>query len=316
MMRVILPIFVLSLLASCHKSGSGGGHSSGPTVYVAGYTGTPGLTTVGTYWKDTVPYRFPNSGGFTSMSVSDTNVYLLDGDGQSYWVNGVRQTIPDARFTKSIEVVNGDVYVVGATIASSASGFGTTAAAIYFKNGTQVDLSQNVPNMVAAYTNGMAVSGTDVYLCGYMFTGYNDTNDAVYWKNGAMTYLAGGFTAKAMAVSGNDVYIAGTSIYNGDAYWKNGVLQLLGPDPAIVSCILVSGSDVYVGGTTYGLNKAVYWKNGVEVELSGGYCVNAMAVVGSDVYAAGNSNGGYAVYWKNGVADTLGVGGATAIVVK
>jgi len=98
-------------------------------------------------------------------------------------------------------------------------------------------------------------------------------------------------------------------------------MQTLGPSPAILKCIAVSGNDVYVGGTTYGQGRAVYWKNGVEVDLPGGYTVNGIAVVGSDVYAVGNANGNsysqgdYAVYWTNGVVDTLGIGGANSIAV-
>ena len=299
---------------SCHKSGSGGS-GSGHTVFVAGYVGTPGLTTQGVYWKNGVAVPLNGSTGITSMGVTGSDVYLLDADGASYWKDSVRQTIPDGRFTHSILVSGSDVYVVGATIASSALG-GPTPAAIYFKNGAQVDLSQSVQNVGAASTTGMAVSGSDIYVSAYMDVGYNDTNDAVYWKNSTLNYLPNGYESKAIAVSGNDVYVAGTPIHGSDVYWKNGVMQQLGPDPALVSCILVSGNDVYVGGTTYGQNMAVYWKNGVEVLLQGGYSVNSMAVVGSDVYACGNSNGGYAVYWKNGVADTLGVGGASAIVVE
>ncbi len=127
--------------------------------------------------------------------------------------------------------------------------------------------------------------------------------------------------AGRVAVSGSDVYVAGTSLRNGDVYWKNGSMQTLGPSPAFVKCITASGNDVYVGGTTYGENHAVYWKNGVEVDLPGGYTVNDMAVIGSDVYAVGNANpgnngiGDYAVFWKNGVVDTLGIGHANAIAV-
>lgn len=308
--------FVLAMamvMVACHKHVNGSSAAK-PTVYVAGYTGTPGLTTTGVFWKNGVAVSIPNSSGFTSMYVNDTDVYLLDG--ATYWKNGAPQTIPDANFTKSIAVLNGDVYVVGSTIASSAGGVGTTAAGIYFKNGAQVDLTSTVQNIVASFTNQIAFSCSDVYLCGYMYAGYNDTNDAVYWKNSVMYTLANGYMAKAIAVSAGTVYVGGTSIHDGDVYWVNGAMQTLGPDPAIVNCIVVSGGDVYVGGTTYGQNKAVYWKNGVEVLLQGGYTVNAMAVVGSDVYATGNDNAGDAVYWKNGVADTLGVGGANAIVVK
>jgi hypothetical protein len=303
---------VLLWLGSCRKSGPG---SSGQNniVYVAGYVGTPGLQTTGVYWKNGVAVNVPNSGSITSMCLVDTNVYLLDGN--TYWENGVPQTVPNAVFTKSIVVSGSDVYVVGATIPSSSLGYNSTAAALYFKDGVPVDLSQNVSNVEAASTSGLAISGSDVYVSAYFSVGYNDTLDAVYWKNDSLNYLPYGYMAKGIAVSNNNVYVYGTPINGDDVYWKNGVLQTLGPSPAIANCMVVSGDDVYVGGTTYGQNNAVYWKNGVEVDLTGGYTVNAMAVVGTDVYAAGNANGGYAVYWKNGVVDTLGIGGANAIAI-
>ena len=307
--------------SSCHKHGGKGGSDSNAMVYVAGYQGIPGFNAAGALWVNGVSATVPNSSGIVSMCLNDTSVYLLNGapsvyGAATYWNNMVPATIPNAIFTKSIQALNGDVYVVGGTVESSSSGVGSTAAALYFKNGAPVNLTQNLPNVVAAFTNGIAFSGSDVYVCGYLYAGSNDTADAVYWKNGTLTYLPSGYMAKAIAVSGNDVYVAGTPIHGGDVYWKNGAMQPLGPDAAIASCIAVVGNDVYVGGTTLGENKAVYWKNGVEVELPGGYAVNAMAVVGSDVYAAGNNNGGYAVVWKNGVPDTLGIGGASAIVVK
>lgn len=302
---------VLFALISCHKNSSKPG-TANATVYIAGYLGTPGLTTNGTYWKNKQPINIPNASELTSIAVADTDVYVLGG--RSYWKNGVPQVIPDAWFSSSIHISGGDVYIVGATSASSALGYGTTAAAIYFKNGAQVNLSQGISNVVAARTTGMAIAGSDIYCSAYFSVG-NDTISAAYWKNGTLTYLPNGYMTAAIAVSGSDVYVAGTSLRNGDVYWKNGNMQTLGPSPAFVKCMTVSGGDIYVGGTTYGMERAVYWKNGVEVHLSGGYTINDMAVVGSDVYAVGNANGGYAVWWKNGVVDTLGIGGADAIAV-
>lgn len=311
MNKISLFFPVLFALISCHKNSSKPAGANA-TVYIAGYLGTPGLTTYGTYWKNKQAINIPNASELTSIAVADTDVYVLGG--RSYWKNGVQQAITDDWFSSSIHLSGSDVYIVAATSASSALGYQSTAAAVYYKNGSWVNLSQGIPNVAAARITGMALAGSDVYCSAYFAVG-NDTVTAAYWKNGTLTWLPNGSITAGIAVSGSDVYVAGSSLRNGDVYWKNGNMQTLGPSPAFVKCITVSGGDVYVGGTTYGLNRAVYWKNGVEVDLSGGYTINDMTVVGQDVYAVGNANGGYAVWWKNGVVDTLGIGGANAITV-
>jgi sulfur transfer complex TusBCD TusB component (DsrH family) len=308
---------VLFALISCRKNNGSKSTEANATVYIAGFRYTP-TNQMGTIWKDSVAMAIPNSYNLKSIAVEDTNVYVLGDD--SYWKNGVRQPVPDANFTTSIRVSHGDVYVVDQTVASSMLGFGGTAAAIYYKIGAQVNLSQGISNVVGARTTGLAIAGSDVYASAY-FSVDRDTISAAYWKNGALNYLPNGYMTVGIAVSGSDVYVAGSSLRDGDVYWKNGSMQTLGPSPAFAKCITASGNDVYVGGTTLGLNRAVYWKNGVEVDLPGGYTVNDMAIVGSDVYAVGNANpgnngiGDYAVFWKNGVVDTLGIGHANAIAV-
>jgi hypothetical protein len=89
--------------------------------------------------------------------------------------------------------------------------------------------------------------------------------------------------------------------------------------------IAISENDIYVAGTIAG-NVAVYWKNGVLKNLqlpvtiqNPGYSL-AIAVSGNDVYVAGSANAGgnlntNAVYWKNGMLNTLGGGNATAIAL-
>jgi hypothetical protein len=90
-------------------------------------------------------------------------------------------------------------------------------------------------------------------------------------------------TATSIAVSGADVYVAGTE-WNGNSYqiqgstyvyrksvakyWKNGKVVNLtdGAEDAVAKSIAISGTDVYVAGTVNGY--ATYWKNGVAVKLS------------------------------------------------
>ncbi|MDR2120130.1 MAG: hypothetical protein LBP64_04555 [Tannerella sp.] len=115
----------------------------------------------------------------------------------------------------------------------------------------------------------------DVYV-----VGQNDDDQAVYWKNGEMIELeTDGMNwaiAGAIAVSGEDVYIAGRGWYKSDdniaaSYWKNGRITRL---PFLNSSNLFSSAD-------------------------------AIAVSGNDVYITGH-DGGDAVYWKNGEIEKLG----------
>jgi hypothetical protein len=77
---------------------------------------------------------------------------------------------------------------------------------------------------------------------------------ACYWKNGQQIALSGGGrgSAQSIAVSGDDVHVAGT-IPSGlwaVCYWKNGVLTVLtdGKVEAGARAIVMSGSDVYIAG--------------------------------------------------------------------
>jgi hypothetical protein len=84
--------------------------------------------------------------------------------------------------------------------------------------------------------------------------------------------------ATSIAVSVNDVYVAGAEYNNTTGvaeYWKNGSPVILASSAfgASAYSIAVSGNDVYVTGTesTNGICcGATYWKNGSLVNLSGG----------------------------------------------
>jgi len=159
-------------------------------------------------------------------------------------------------------------------------------------------------------------------------TGYAAGSGAKYWINESAVGLANGQNAisTCMAVSGNDVYVAGWE-YGGPSmpkYWKNGNLVDLtdGTNSGYESsdagfyatCIAASGTDVYVAGyINYGAlygNKTVakYWKNGSPVALSDTSISsgNAISILisGNDVYVLGFL-GGLATYWKNGSPVTI-----------
>jgi len=160
----------------------------------------------------------------------------------------------------------------------------------------------------------------DVYMAGLVFNNSNGYTKAVYWKNNEPVYLTDGSTrelARAIAVSGNDVYVAGTEFteqrITQAKYWKNGVPVILtdGTKQAGVNSITVAGGDVYVTGYEEAAPKspfriAKYWKNGVAVDLTDGksYAIaRDLVVSGNDIYVVGTENINpslHRVYWKNG----------------
>jgi hypothetical protein len=173
------------------------------------------------------------------------------------------------------------------------------------------------------------VSGTDVYVAGYIKEG---NKEAGYWKNGTWVPIdvAKG-EATDIVVSGADVYVSGYVENAGKdnaCFWKNGTrADLYSADSSAGYSIAVSGADVYVAGYYFeAAVKAGYWKNGALVPLaSGGAKALDVVVSGTDVYVAGYyrnlSLKDVACYWKNGSVvdlynDTVNQGRAYGIFVK
>ena len=297
------------LVSACKKNASSGG-AVAPTIYVAGYVGTLGIGQ-GAFWTNDSVQINPSITQYTGVAFAGANLYLLDNAG--YWINGNYTALPYVinTFTKSIVVNGSDIYVVGNNSTSNST---ATAAAIYWKNGVEVDLTQNIANVTNAFTTALCISGTDVYTAGYLGVNYR-SGQGVYWKNDSLVYLPDCYMPAAIGVVGNTVYVAGESSTQGNAYWVNGKEMLLSGN-AYVNAMTISGNDVYIAGfTAYGPDQACYWKNGQLDTLSGGWSATGIAVSGNDVYVCGNGGNNAAVYWKNGVIHVLGNGGATGIAV-
>lgn len=159
--------------------------------------------------------------------------------------------------------------------------------------------------------------GPGIYLAG---VGQNSEGTAVatYWKDGVPVNLAAIQSyAYSIAVSGNDIYVAGEMGGNA-TYWKNGVAVNCLPSQDLrssLSSVFVSGNDVYVAGYMAGSDHgyALYWKNGIRVWLTKAsppiFAYSGQIVVsGDDVYVAGcmiSDGKTYAVYWKNGIVNKL-----------
>jgi hypothetical protein len=182
--------------------------------------------------------------------------------------------------------------------------------AVYWKNGLRTVLDP------AGLAQGIAVSGSDVYVGGGVFKG----NLAALWKNGVEEDLTDTTAwAYTPVLSGADVYVPGyIGSWGGQpkaVYWKNGQPVILdSTEWAIATGMAVNESDVYVLGFVGGsvVDSSVVWKN--DQVLAGANSTfdqpyNQILVSGGNIYVAGSrvdsAGNVWAAYWKNGVMDTL-----------
>ena len=154
------------------------------------------------------------------------------------------------------------------------------------------------------------VVAPDVYVAGWELNAAG-VKVAMVWKNGIGTALSDGVHgayAAAVAVSGNDVYVAGL-VNNGSwdvaTVWLNGVTTALtdGQEEAEVSAIAIAGTHVIVTGSEFGaLNGgygatfeiAGYWEDGVFTQLAsmnsagvGAGEMTGIYIYDSDIYVSG-----------------------------
>jgi hypothetical protein len=225
-----------------------------------------------------------------------------------------------------------DVYITGNGPLNTVP---PTAVARYWKNNKQFDLSFSTTGYLGQqveYAEGIAVSGNDLYICGFGSSGKNPITGlnyiAKYWKNGVSVNLTDGFTiayATGIGIAGADVYVTGTESTTEfrqtfGKYWKNGVGVIL--PGGFPSGIAISGNDVYISGvmrdSLTGRGTAVYWKNEIPVRLSDSSsdaAATAILIDGSDIYVAGY-DGNRAVYWKNQVPVYLTNGSTQASLIS
>lgn len=276
------------------------------------------------------------------------NVYVLGSENGStlLWKNGQSTTLPAGTLPTALSIADSsDVY----TVENTGDPYQTTtsSSALILKNAMGTKLTDSNYDAIA---DAVFISGVDVYVAGTKYNFFDPvtkytTNDAVYpemgnhaviWKNGNVMTLPSyhtlgvdtGYGAtlyndyiSSLFVTGNDVYVAGGSLYNPAhaEYWKNGVVNVLpnGSSPSSgtigqTTGIFASGSDVYITGFEFSsgsaLSTAGYWKNSVFYSLGADTIQSSVAssvfISGSDVYMAGYGNiNGYSValLWKNGV---------------
>jgi len=240
--------------------------------------------------------------------------YSGTGRGLTYWKNGELIPLTDGKTyagASAIAVSGNDEYVAG--YENNAAG---EPMATYWKNKKAITLTDGKTYGKAV---GISVSGQDVHVIGF------NGKQAIHWKNGKANLFAEDTKLYAIAVNGNDVYIAGNQVSDEGEYvatcWKNGTAQALtdGKSSAEANAIALSGNDVYVAGfatDATGKEVAMYWKNGEPVILPDGCRATAITVSGNDVYVAGidrnEAGANIVVYWKNGKGVRLTSGTETA----
>jgi len=209
-----------------------------------------------------------------------------------------------------------NVYIAGSSYVIAD---GNTAG-VYWKNG-------NI-NYLEGHGLGtdIFVQGKDIYVAGSVSDGGIYYRPG-YWKNGVQHLLSNGNgETSAIAVSGADVYVVGTTFSDLDptdihpTVWKNGNIMTL-PNPlditgkAIPKGVIAYNNKVYIFGKTIGPNGAssspIVWNGDGSVFMLSKekivYSINSISFQGNDLYMCGSiyTNNHYLVYWKNDVANSI-----------
>ena len=132
----------------------------------------------------------------------------------------------------------------------------------------------------------------------------SDADGACYWVNGSRVELPGGYIATDIVVNNGNVYTSGSA--DGACYWINQTRYDLPGDWGEGEAIAVDGDDVYVAGWL-DVGSSCYWKNGQRIDLTTNGVSQAFAIGirnNGDVFVGGSyiNNHHYVIpcYWKNG----------------
>ncbi|MDJ1471065.1 hypothetical protein [Xanthocytophaga flava] len=333
-------IFTVFLFTACSKDDSPA--PAAPGVYVVGYENLDDqYHGQAKLWKDGVASNLSSPADYASAEdvfVSGQDVYVAGSVGSltksqpTIWKNG---NATQLELTSSfigglatrIVVVGKDVYAIGYVSDSNYKKYAT-----FWKNG-KISIIEQKSGQI--YFNGLAVSGSDVYIGGIEYV--NSEGVATIWKNGVASRIGPveGSTYTGIddiTIAGADVYALGLRQKEGAdlevVVWKNGVAGVIATNTEGIELedIHVSGGDVYAAGFMYKQRKGrgVIWKNGVATELTDGTIFSAaksIFAIDGDIYVTGfinvdysgnGSSGSYrsAKLWKNGVVTDLSTNGS------
>lgn len=303
-MRSCILIFVGLLIFGC------GNEVSPPvdnTVHLAGYLGTPDLSTMASYWKD------GKHTALTPDSVSTMcSMYV---DGSSVVIAGTRrEKIPNSNAyrTSAVYWTDGAETRIAGGYANVLMGsrnnnlFGAWIDEklwwVYFKNG---DIQKIADTVVNIGPNSLAIDGDDLYLAGSASGYFDQKQHAQYWKNGQLMFRESKVSnAMSIFIHGGDIYLGGYWIDPAAqsitaCYWKNGERVDLGAGSGW--SVFVTDEHVYVAGAV-GYH-AAYWRDGEVTVLptEAPYSLARSICVREPDVHVGGSGGGYPLYWKNGV---------------
>jgi hypothetical protein len=200
-------------------------------------------------------------GGFFTDAGGDPNAdYIARWDGTSWNALG---TTPLNGLVYAIAISGNDVYVGGSFTNAGGVSNANRIARWNIANSTWNALGTGITTGVVY---AIAISGNDVYVGG-SFTnagGVTGANRIARWnitsRNWNLVGAANAInnnTVRAIAISGNDVYVGGDFINAGGdpnanyiAHWDSTSWNALGTGITGVSvyAIAISGNDVYVGG--------------------------------------------------------------------
>jgi IPT/TIG domain len=212
--------------------------ATGPDVYITCETRLAGGGDV-LYWKNgqiinltqnVSPHVY--AGIARGIASSGSDVYIcgaisfdsLNDYTAVYWKNDSIHYIPHGEIAQHITVSGDSVFTCGSADHGEAYWINDSIQGTFYT-------SEVVPT-------GLAVSGSDVYVCVTNYRNQLGPLDAGYYlRNGQMTTLPNSAEVTGIAVRGSDVYCVGGDHDGNAVYWKNTEIHVLGPGTA--NCIVI-----------------------------------------------------------------------------